>query len=166
MFEVKPMICPNCGAQLPDTAKMCFSCRSTIQNAQESERIEALNGEKRSGKGMKKLYVLLVSAVLLMAGLFYTYMVINGNWRLPFQKKDITYTDYKIFDFCYAVPDEWEGDGRLNADERTYFRFKYGQYMISREILSGPINEEARDSFLEGVEKKEKVLGVKKIFFI
>ena len=38
------MICPNCGVQLPDTAKMCFCCETTIQAFQQTETLmEAQN---------------------------------------------------------------------------------------------------------------------------
>ena len=161
------MICPNCGAQLPDTAKMCFCCKTTIQAVQQAENKEIEKKEKLSGKGTKKLYVLLVAAIIAMAGLFYAYMVINGKWRLPFQKKTITYVNYTIFDYSYAVSDEWEGDGRLDADDRTYFRFKHGQYMISRTTISGPINEESRDAFIEGAEKNgENSFSKENIFYL
>lgn len=27
----EPMVCPNCGQPLPDTAKMCYSCRTKFE---------------------------------------------------------------------------------------------------------------------------------------
>lgn len=127
------MICPNCGQPLPDTAKMCFSFRSKLQWEMQ-ENNSHIESEKvvSTTKRMKKLYILLAVAVIAMIGLFYTYKVIKGDWRLPFQKKQIVYINQKIFDYSYSVSDEWEGDGKLDEKNMTVYTFKYGKYIVDR----------------------------------
>ena len=35
------MICPNCGQPLPDTAKICFCCKSIIQVENQINSLDA-----------------------------------------------------------------------------------------------------------------------------
>ena len=160
------MICPNCGAQLPDTAKMCFCCKTTFQIEQKAESKKLSKKENNLDKSNKKLYIVLVAAIIAMVGLSITYKVEKGEWRLPFQKQQINYVDYDIFDYRYSVSDEWKGDGRLNTNGATFFYFKNGQYMISRSAVGGVLTEAAQDATLKGMETSGEPWSKEEIFYL
>ena len=162
------MICPNCGQPLPDTAKICFCCKSIIQ---VENQINSLDAEAENAiskpKGIKKLYVLLTVAVIAMIGLFYTYKVIKGDWRLPFQKKQIVYINQKIFDYSYSVSDEWEGDGKLDEKNMTVYTFKYGKYIVDRFAYDHTFSDEIVEICIDGLnETTESTWSKEKEFYL
>ena len=162
------MICPNCGQPLPDTAKMCFSCRSKLQWAVQNNNapVKSENVNSKT-KGIKKLYILLAVAVIAMIGLFYAYKVVKGDWRLPFQKKQIVYINQKIFDYSYSVSDEWEGDGKLDEEDTTVYAFKNGKYIVQRLTFEDTLNDSIIESYIDGLSENAKTPWIReKTFYL
>ena len=73
------MICPNCGANLPDTAKMCHVCRTVFQSEGRTDDLQGpaptttkapqqVEVTKVSVKVSKKVKILIVLAILLIIG--------------------------------------------------------------------------------------------------
>ena len=49
------MICPNCGATLPDTAQICFSCRMQFNaNYKQQQRNAQVNKAQKELQELKK----------------------------------------------------------------------------------------------------------------
>ena len=76
------MICPNCGAQLPDTAKMCFSCRMQFNaNYKQQQRNAQVNEAQRELQEINKtgnaVYIvsIVINVLLLLFCLFAGFLI-------------------------------------------------------------------------------------------
>lgn len=139
------MICPDCGAPLPDTAKMCYCCKHTFETDVQTNTAEVSNDNNRLIKENKKLYILLTVAIVLIVGAFGLYKMMN---------RKITYVSHEVFDYTYSVPDDWQGDGRLNIDETAYYYFDHGTFMVTRTEATGRLNEAEQEKYLATMESK------------
>lgn len=76
------MICPNCGAQLPDTASICFSCRMQFnanykqqqRNAQVNEAQKELQDLKKTGNAIY-IICIVMNVLFLLFSLFAGFLI-------------------------------------------------------------------------------------------
>ena len=76
------MICPNCGATLPDTAQICFSCRMQFNaNYKQQQRNAQVNEAQKELQELKKtgntIYIIciVINVLLLLFCLFAGFII-------------------------------------------------------------------------------------------
>jgi hypothetical protein len=128
------------------------------------EKADASNKKK-----IKALYIILAIVLVAIIGLTITLVVIKSKENKTAsvskektseantQAKPRKYKEYKIFDFSYSVPDDWEGDGKLDTNDTTQFSLDNGMYMIQRIYVGDRIeNENNKEDYVQGVERSTK----------